>query len=58
MSKLKRFMGTGAVIKVLFAGSIAVINQPTSASSQTVQIARESTPVDKTARPQYAGGVG
>jgi hypothetical protein len=58
MSKLKKIMGTGAVITVLFAAPITVINQPTPALSQTVQIARESTPVDKTTRPQYAGGVG
>jgi len=46
MSKLKKIMGTGAVITVLFAAPITVINQPTPALSQTVQsalIARGST---------------
>jgi hypothetical protein len=39
-------MGTGAVVTVLFAAPITVINQPTPALSQTVQsalIARGST---------------
>jgi hypothetical protein len=38
MSKLKKIMGTGAVITVLFAAPITVINQPTPALSQTVQL--------------------
>jgi hypothetical protein len=57
MSKLKKIMGTGAVVTVLFASSIIVINQPTLALSQTVQsalIARGSTPVGNTAWQPYS----
>src|SRR4028118_1180688 len=63
MSKLKKIMGTGAIVIVLFAALITVINQPTLALSQTVQsslIARGSTPVGNTAWQQYfdpGGGV-
>jgi hypothetical protein len=39
MSKLKKIMGTGAVITVLFAAPITVINQPAAALLQTVQVA-------------------
>jgi hypothetical protein len=56
MSKLKKIMGTGAVVTVLLAAPITVINQPTPALSQTVQsglIARGSTPVGNTAWQQY-----
>jgi hypothetical protein len=39
MSKLKKNIATGAVVTVLFAAPITVINQPTPALSQTVQSA-------------------
>jgi hypothetical protein len=58
MSKLKKIMGTGTVITVLFAAPITVINQPTLALSQTVQVARGSTPFGNTAWQQYPGGEG
>ena len=58
MSKLKKIMGTGAVITALFAAPITVINQPTPALSQTAQIARGSTPVGNTAWQQYPSGDG
>jgi hypothetical protein len=58
MSNLKKIMGTGAVITVLFAAPITVINQPMPALSQTVQVARGSTPVGNTAWQQYPGGEG
>src|SRR4028119_986415 len=61
MSKLKKIMGTGAVVTVLFAASITVINQPAVALLQTVQsalIARGSTPVGNTAWQQYFNGEG
>ena len=58
MSSLKKIMGTGAVITVLFAAPITVINQPKPALSQTVQISRGSTPVGNTAWQQYPGGEG
>jgi hypothetical protein len=61
MPTLKKFMGTGAVVTVLLAAPITVINQPTPALSQTVQsglIARGSTPVGNTAWQQYPGGEG
>jgi hypothetical protein len=58
MSKLKKIMGTGAVITALFAAPIIVINQPKSALSQTVQIASGSTPVGNTAWQQYPDGEG
>ncbi len=51
-------MGTGAVITALFAAPITVINQPTPALSQTVQVARGSTPVGTTAWQQYPDGQG
>jgi hypothetical protein len=57
MSKLKKIMGAGAVVTVLFAGSITIINQQqTLALSQTVQsalIGRGSTPAGNTAWQQY-----
>jgi hypothetical protein len=56
MSNLKKIIGTGSVITVLFAASITVINQPTLALSQTVEsalIARGSTPVGNTAWQPY-----
>jgi hypothetical protein len=61
MSKLKKIMGTGAVITVLFAAPITVINQPTPVLSQPVQsafIAKGSTPVGNTAWQQYPDGEG
>ena len=56
MSNLKKIMGTGAVVTVLFAAPIAVINQPMPALSQTERsalMARGSTPVGNTAWRQY-----
>ena len=61
MSKLKKVMGTGAVLTVLFAAPIIVINQLTPALSQSVQsafIAKGSTPVGNTAWQQYPDGEG
>ena len=58
MSKLKKIMGTGAVITALFAAPITVINQPMPALSQTVQVSRGSTPVGSTAWQQYPDGEG
>jgi hypothetical protein len=61
MSKLKKIMGIGAVVTVLFAAPITVINQPTPALSQAVQsafIAKGSTPVGNTAWQQYPDGEG
>jgi len=61
MSKLKKVMGTGAVLTVLFAAPITVINQLTPALSQPVQsafIAKGSTPVGNTAWQQYPDGEG
>jgi hypothetical protein len=61
MSNLKKIMGTGAVITVLFAAPIAVINQPMPALSQTERsalMARGSTPVGNTAWQQYPDGEG
>jgi len=62
MSKLKKIIGTGAIVTVLFAAPIMVVNQQTPVLSQTVQsslIARGSTPVGNTAWQQYSvpGGV-
>jgi hypothetical protein len=60
MSKLKRMMGAGSLMTVLFGAPITVINQPTPALSQTVEVSRGSTPVGTTAWQQYfvsgAGG--
>jgi hypothetical protein len=56
MSKLKKIMGTGAVVTVLFATPITAITELRPALSQTVQsslIARGSTPVGNTAWQQY-----
>ncbi len=58
MSKLKKIMGTGAVITALFAAPIAVINNPMPALSQAVQIASGSTPVGNTAWQSYSDGQG
>jgi hypothetical protein len=58
MSKFKKIMVTGAVITFLFAALITVINQPMPALSQTVQVARGSTPVGNTAWQQYFDGQG
>jgi hypothetical protein len=58
MSKLKKIMGTGAVITVLFTAPITVINQPAAAIFQTVQVARGSTPVGNTDWQQYFDGEG
>jgi hypothetical protein len=58
MSNLKKIMGTGAVITVLFAAPITVISQPKPALSQPIQTARGSTPVGTTAWQQYPGGEG
>jgi hypothetical protein len=64
MSKLKKIIGTGAVVTVLFAAPIMVINQQTPALSQTIQsslIAKGSTPMGNTAWQPYdninGGGV-
>lgn len=56
MLKLKKIMGTAAVVTVLFAAPITVINQPTPALSQSERsalIARGSTPVGNTAWQPY-----
>lgn len=56
MLKLKENIGTGAVVTVLFAAPITVINQPMPALSQSVQsalIGRGSTPVGNTAWQPY-----
>jgi hypothetical protein len=61
MSKLKKIMGIGVVVTILFililsAAPITAINKPTLALSQTVQsalIARGSTPFGTTAWQQY-----
>jgi hypothetical protein len=61
MSKFKKIMGTGAVVTVLFAAPITIINQPTPALSQSERsalIARGSTPVGNTAWQQYPDGEG
>jgi len=61
MSQLKKVIGTGAVVTVLFAAPITVINQPTPALSQSVQsafIAKGSTPVGNTDWQQYPDGEG
>ena len=58
MSKLKKIIGPGVVITALFLALITVINQPTPVLSQTVQIARGSTPVGNTAWQQYPNGEG
>jgi hypothetical protein len=61
MLKLKNIMGIGAVIIVIFAALITVINQPTPALSLAIQsslIARGSTPVGNTAWQQYPTGEG
>src|SRR4028119_452626 len=55
MSKFKKFMGVGTVITILFTVPTTVINQPMPALSQTVQVARGSTPVGSTAWQQYDG---
>ena len=51
-------MGIGAVIIVLFAALITVINQPTPALSQTVQVVASATPIGNTAWQQYPDGQG
>jgi hypothetical protein len=61
MSKLKKIIGTGSVVTVLFAAPIIAINQPTPALSQSERsalMARGSTPVGNTAWQQYPGGEG
>jgi hypothetical protein len=58
MSKLKKIMGTGAVITVLFAVPITVINEPAAAIFQTAQVSSGSTPVGNTAWQQFPGGEG
>jgi hypothetical protein len=62
MSKLKKIMGTGAVVTVLFAAPMTVVNQSKPALSQSEQrsalIARGSTPAGNTAWQQYPGGEG
>jgi hypothetical protein len=61
MLKLKNIMGIGAVIIVIFAALITVINQPTPALSLAIQsslIARVSTPVGNTAWQQNPDGEG
>jgi hypothetical protein len=57
MSKLKKFMGAGSVITVLFAVLLTVINQPMPAlSQQPVPFYSGSTPPGNTAWQQ--AGVG
>jgi hypothetical protein len=61
MSKLKKIMGTVAVVTVLFAVPITVINQSKPALSQSERsalIARGSTPAGNTAWQQYPTGEG
>jgi len=61
MSKLKKIIGPGVVITLLFLALITVINQPTPVLSQPVQsafIAKGSTPVGNTAWQQYPDGEG
>ena len=58
---MKKIIGPGVVITVLFAAPITVINQPTPVLSQPVQsafIAKGSTPVGNTAWQQYPDGEG
>jgi len=57
MSELKKIMGIGAVITVLFAAPITVINQPMPALSQTVQAVGGRTPVGNTAWQPFPGGI-
>jgi hypothetical protein len=57
MSNLKKIMGTGAVITVLFAAPITVINQPMPALSQAVQVVGGATPVGNTAWQPYTEGI-
>jgi hypothetical protein len=54
LKKMKKIMGAVAVITVLFALLITVINQPTLALSQTVQVTRGSTPPGNTAWQQHS----
>jgi hypothetical protein len=58
MSQLKKIMGTGAIITVLFATPITVINQATPALSQFPgnTLPQGSTPVGNTAWQQDPGG--
>jgi hypothetical protein len=55
MSNLKKIMGTGAVITVLFGAPITVINQPMPALSQT--IVGGLTPPGNTAWQPYTEGI-
>jgi hypothetical protein len=58
MSELKKIMGIGAVITVLFAAPITVINQPMPAlSQQTLKVVGGRTPVGNTAWQPYATGI-
>jgi hypothetical protein len=54
LKKMKKFMGAVAVITVLFALLVTVINQPTPALSQTVQVVSGSTPPGNTAWYQHS----
>jgi hypothetical protein len=61
MLKLKKIMGRGAVIIVLFAALITVFHQPMPALSQfgpAPLLVSGSTPVGKTAWQQYPGREG
>jgi len=62
MSKLKKIMGRGAIIIVLFAALITVIHQPMPALSQQFYqrplLVSGSTPAGNTAWQQYPGGEG
>jgi hypothetical protein len=58
MSELKKIMGIGAVITVLFAAPITVINQPMPAlSEEIVQVVGGATPVGNTAWQPYTEGI-
>ena len=57
MSELKKIMGIGAVITVLFAAPITVINQQMPALSQTLQVVGGATPVGNTAWQPYTEGI-
>jgi hypothetical protein len=58
MSELKKIMGVGAVITVLFAAPITVINQPMPAlSQQTLKVVGGRTPVGNTAWQPYTEGI-
>ena len=58
MLELKKIMGVGAVITVLFAAPITVINQPMPAlSQQTLKVVGGRTPVSNTAWQPFTEGI-